>query len=50
MLTVYEVVDNKSGHVEKVFKTRKLARRYADKLDLEYGAYRYFVRATQYFD
>ena len=30
----------------KEYKTRRSAQRIADKLDLEYGAYRYFVVAS----
>ena len=40
----YQVIDNKTSEVVGTYKTRKLARRRADKLDLEYGAIRYSVR------
>jgi hypothetical protein len=50
MTTVYEVVDRQTGTVQGVYRTRNRARRHADRLDLHYGAIRYYVRETQYFN
>lgn len=42
---MYSVVDKQTGLVvRKGYKTRQGARRAADKLDCQYGAYRYGVR------
>jgi len=37
----YRVIDTKTGDTVRLFATCRLANRYADKLNLEYGAYRY---------
>lgn len=39
----YQVVDNRTGQVISTHTSHKLARRKADRLDLEYGAIRYSV-------
>lgn len=40
----YKIVDTQTGRdTGKRYQNRKLARRVADKLDLEYGAVRYSV-------
>ena len=41
---MYSVVDKQTGLVVRKYKTRQGARRAADRLDNEYGAYRYVVR------
>lgn len=40
----FEVVDKQTGQVRRTCKTAKAARNARNKLDNEYGAYRYFVR------
>lgn len=40
----YEVFDKVTGEVKGRRKTRRSARKLADRLDLEYGAIRYGVR------
>lgn len=42
----YVVIDNRTGAIVARCKTRKGARRSADRRDNEYGAYRYRVRAA----
>jgi hypothetical protein len=45
MATTYEVVDRMTGRVvSRPYTDRNRARRRADRLDLEYGAIRYYVR------
>lgn len=39
----YQVIDTKTGNVIGIYKSRRMASRKADKLDLEYGAIRYTV-------
>ena len=47
-MSKYQVVDNKTGRsVGKPHVSRQSARRKADKLDNEYGAYRYGVRMVE---
>ena len=46
MTVKYQVIDFKTGQVMGIYVSRRRARAKADKLDLEYGAYRYFVRAV----
>lgn len=41
---MYQVIDKQTGKVIGSYQDRKRARRKADKLDLEYGAIRYYVR------
>ena len=41
---LYQVVDKDGTLIGKPLKTLRRALRKADKLDLEYGAYRYTVR------
>lgn len=44
---MYEIVDKKTGLVVgKPYSSRQRARTRADKLDNEYGAYRYYVRSV----
>lgn len=44
MITMFQVIDRVTGvYCGKVLKSRKSARRKADRLDLEYGAIRYGV-------
>jgi len=43
--TKYQVIDNQTGYVVGTYSSRKLASRKADKLDLQYGAIRYGVKA-----
>lgn len=40
----YQVIDNKTKQIVGEYKSRKRASNRADKLDLEYGAYRYIVK------
>jgi hypothetical protein len=40
----YQVYDRKTGDVVGTYETRRRATRRADRLDNEYGAYRYGVR------
>lgn len=45
--TIYKIIDMKTGEQigkDYTYSQRKRARNRADKLDLEYGAYRYSVR------
>lgn len=45
--TAYRVVDSRTGDtIGRPYTTRTRARRAADRLDLQYGAVRYFVRET----
>lgn len=47
MEQTYEIIDRLTGYrVGKPYKCRKRARTRADRLDNEYGAYRYSVRQT----
>ncbi len=55
-MIVYEVLKSaiewavpRKSEVVKVCKTRKAARRIADKLDQEYGATVHWIRETKYF-
>lgn len=41
---MYEVYDTHRREVVAVYKTRRLARNRADRLDMIYGAVRYTVR------
>lgn len=41
---MYEVIDRKTGSRMGVYKTLKSACRAVDRLDNEYGGYRYFKR------
>lgn len=44
-MTHYEIVDRHTGLVvSKPYTSRSRARHRADRLDNEYGAYRYYVR------
>lgn len=40
----YQVIDLQTGKVVGTYKSRRMATRKADKLDLEYGAIRYAVK------
>ena len=40
---MFQVIDRHTGKVMGVYSTRKRARSKVDKLDMEYGAYRYYV-------
>ena len=40
----YQVVDKQTGAVKGMYVSRIRARNRADKLDNEYGAYRYYVK------
>lgn len=42
----YQVIDRQTGVVMGIYSSRKAATRKADKLDLEYGAIRYTVKAV----
>lgn len=45
---MYEIIDRQTGQrVGTTYKCRKRATTRADKLDNEYGAYRYTVRPVQ---
>jgi hypothetical protein len=46
---MYSVIDIRTGEIVGSYKSRKLADRKADKLDMEYGAVRYVVRFTNEF-
>lgn len=41
---MYEIIDRQTGNRVGTHKSRVSASRRADKLDLAYGAIRYFVR------
>jgi hypothetical protein len=40
--TMYQVIDRQTKKVMGTYKTRKAAKRAVDRLDNEYGAYRYY--------
>jgi hypothetical protein len=40
----YQVIDRMTGEVMGTYSTRSRARARRERLDLEYGAYRYFVK------
>ena len=43
--SMYQIIDKKTGKtVGRTYKDRVKARRKADALDNEYGAYRYYVK------
>ena len=44
---MYKVVDRQTGAVVATRKTRQAANTKRDKLDNEYGSYRYYVREVQ---
>lgn len=44
---MYAIIDNKTKMQVATRKTRAAAARYADKLDLAYGAVRYIVRRVE---
>lgn len=46
---MYSVIDIRTGEIVGSYKSRKVASRKADKLDMEYGAVRYVVRFTNEF-
>lgn len=46
MATKYQVIDLSTKEIMGTRATRKSARNRADKLDMEYGSYRYGVRAV----
>jgi len=41
---MYQVIDRQTGEVMGTYQTRSRADRRADKLDNEYGAYRYYAQ------
>jgi len=41
---LYAVIDRHTGLTVRYHRTRQAARRHADRLDLMYGAIRYYVR------
>lgn len=41
---MYQVIDKQTGKIMGEYKTAVSARRRADKLDNQYGGYRYFVK------
>ena len=43
---VYQVIDAQTGAIVGTYSTRTRARNRADRLDLAYGAIRYYVRAV----
>lgn len=43
----YQVIDIRTKQVVKTYADRKTARRAADRLDLQYGAVRYIVKAVE---
>jgi hypothetical protein len=43
----YQVIDRQTGNVMGTYSSRTSASRKADKLDLEYGAIRYAVKAIE---
>ncbi len=43
---MYQVIDRQTGLVVGTYADVKRARRARDRKDLEYGAYRYMVRAV----
>jgi hypothetical protein len=44
---MYEVIDGKTKQLMGIYKTRKRASSRANKLDLIYGAVRYFYRRVE---
>ncbi len=46
-MLVYEVI--RGTNVLKVVRTRKAARRWVDRLDLEYGSACHWIRETHYY-
>lgn len=42
---MFQVIDRQSGKVMGTYKTRSMAIRRADKLDIQYGAIRYYVKS-----
>lgn len=44
---MYEVIDRHTGYVMGVYSTLKRAIRKVDKLDNEYGGYRYYHRRIE---
>ena len=40
----FQVIDRQTNQVMGTYASRKRARNKADRLDLEYGAYRYYVK------
>lgn len=45
-MTRYLVIDGQTGEIRGSYASRRRAFRRADKLDLEYGAYRYYVQVV----
>ena len=43
----YQVIERMTGEVMGTYSTRSRARARVDRLDLEYGAYRYFVKIIE---
>ncbi len=43
-LTMYQIIDRQTGAIVGTAKTRQTATRKRDRLDNEYGAYRYYVK------
>lgn len=41
---MYQIIDKQTGLTMGTYKNRKTARNKADKLDNQYGAYRYYVK------
>ena len=46
-MQTYRIFDNRGKcYLPAVYQTRKSAQRVADRKDLDYGAYRYFVESV----
>ncbi len=43
-MTKYQVIDARTGNIMGVYINRTMARRKVDRLDNEYGGYRYFIK------
>lgn len=44
---MFKVIDKQTQQVMGTYATRNRARNKADKLDMEYGAYRYYVKEVK---
>lgn len=45
---MYQIIDSKTGlQIGGVYKSRRRASARVDKLDYDYGSYRYFVRIVK---
>ena len=46
-VTEFHVIDSKNGDIIGKYKTRKRASQKVDRMDIEYGAYRYYVKPVE---